>query len=213
MKPTYHVRSASAGRKSGAFSLGSGSALSLRGRKIMSRALSGLRLLHGLVVAPAEAGLVGVEEELTLSSAVCSDGVVAVSPLAGVEKELKPVPAAVSGMVAVVFSAAVVEARREAAVGSTVAVDTVGNEACVQAEDGERFANAFSMVSCAGMISATDMIEEGLTRSTDSLNGGAAVSTFGLYPLPPGAVEMSGGGVTDGWSTIPGGNLSSPASE
>lgn len=67
-----------------------------------------------------------------------------------------------------------------------------------EGEEGEeRFASAFFVVTCAGLVTIGDSVNGGLLPAASSLGGAIALSLLGLYPFPFGEVDVSGVGVTE----------------
>jgi hypothetical protein len=122
-----------------------------------SRALSGFSLLHVLREAPGEE-LPGVEAELVVESEL--------------ERVLVPMWLDIFDMLSDSWLEVVTR---------MLADDPVDEE------DKERFARAFSAVTCARVVTDCD----------SSLGGVMAVTTLGLYPFPSGEVDMSGVGVIE----------------
>jgi hypothetical protein len=118
-------------------------------------------------------------------------------PGGDLELELEPLYTATSDMSAWLPSIVLEELRLEFFASISVAADGKVDE-----EGDDRLADAFSGVTCAATVPTADTIDGGLAPR---------ISGFGLYSFPPGAVEMSGGGVTEGWLTTLDGSASPPA--
>jgi hypothetical protein len=117
-----------------------------------------------------------------------------VSGVEGIAQELAPLFAAESD---VSFPSKGVDPHDELGVdmfGVVEGGEGADNDFGLDAFDPDRYANAISVLTCGGTISAAVMIDEGLLSSTDIWGRETAASTLDGYEAsgPPG-VEMSAG--------------------